>query len=160
MDNNLFVELFHYNLWATLGLMDACAALEASVLDGGAEGTYGSIRDTLQHILGAEQRFVAVLRNDPHFPALEAAPFPGFAALRDVARENGEALAALAAAYEPGTILRGMRGDKPYELPAGIVLMQAIHHGNDHRSHIGTILGQHGIEPPPLDVWAYHRAMG
>ena len=34
---------------------------------------------------------------------------------------------------------------------------QFAHHGSDHRAHVGTILGAHGLEAPELDVWAYGR---
>jgi len=49
------------------------------------------------------------------------------------------------------------RGE-PYVLPALVPLSQAIHHANDHRSQIATLLTHQGIEPPDLDVWAYHDA--
>jgi hypothetical protein len=45
-------------------------------------------------------------------------------------------------------------------LPLGIVIIQALHHGNDHRTHICTILGHHGIEYGEMDVWAYGDATG
>jgi hypothetical protein len=34
-------------------------------------------------------------------------------------------------------------------------MAQAIHHADDHRSHILSILGARGLEVPELDVWAY-----
>jgi uncharacterized damage-inducible protein DinB len=37
---------------------------------------------------------------------------------------------------------------------------QLVHHGNEHRTQITTILGANGIEPPPLSAWAYGRAAG
>ena len=37
---------------------------------------------------------------------------------------------------------------------------QAIHHGNDHRTQICTILGQNGISVGDLDVWAFGEATG
>jgi len=45
---------------------------------------------------------------------------------------------------------------------AGVVLAQLVHHGSDHRAHIGTILGAHGVEPRhwDLDVWVYGGELG
>jgi uncharacterized damage-inducible protein DinB len=43
---------------------------------------------------------------------------------------------------------------------AGILLAQFIHHGSDHRAHVGTILGANGVAAPWLDVWAYGHASG
>ena len=42
----------------------------------------------------------------------------------------------------------------------GVILAQLVHHGNEHRTQITTILGANGIEPPPLSAWAYGRAVG
>ena len=157
--NDAFTELFRYNLWATLGLLDACARLDDAVLDATTPGTYGSIRATFMHLIGAEQRYVTLLRREPRATPLEHSEFPGFERLRALARESGEALIALAEGYEPGAVLHVTRDDEPYELSTLIPLMQAIHHGNDHRSHINTLLGVQGIEPPDLDVWEYGEAV-
>jgi len=40
-------------------------------------------------------------------------------------------------------------------VPAWVVVAQAIHHGNDHRTHAGTVLLRHGVESPNVDVWEY-----
>ncbi len=50
--------------------------------------------------------------------------------------------------------------DPPLEIESWTMLAQFVHHGSDHRAHIGTILGTHGIETPGLDVWAYGREIG
>jgi hypothetical protein len=39
-------------------------------------------------------------------------------------------------------------------------LTQFAHHGSDHRAHIGTILGAHGLPTPELDVWALAHEVG
>ena len=40
------------------------------------------------------------------------------------------------------------------------IVLQAIQHGNDHRTHICTILGHNGLTYGDLDVWAYGQANG
>ena len=40
------VTLFRHNLWANLGLIDACATLDEAQLAATAVGTYGTIYDT------------------------------------------------------------------------------------------------------------------
>jgi hypothetical protein len=39
-----------------------------------------------------------------------------------------------------------------------LFLLQAIHHGNDHRTHICTVLSVLGLEPPDIDGWSYWAA--
>jgi hypothetical protein len=53
--------------------------------------------------------------------------------------------------------------EEPGEYPeveqaVGLYLTQAVHHGNDHRTHICTILGAHGLEVPEFSGWEYVRA--
>ena len=44
------------------------------------------------------------------------------------------------------------------DVPAGIVLAQAVHHGSDHRSQICTILTTLGLTIPPIGLWDYAEA--
>ncbi len=53
-DEGLITELFRHNTWANLKLLDACRSLGDEHLDANVPGTFGSIRDTLLHIVGAE----------------------------------------------------------------------------------------------------------
>jgi hypothetical protein len=39
-------------------------------------------------------------------------------------------------------------------------MAQAIHHADDHRGHILSILGARGLDVPDLDVWAYAESAG
>lgn len=41
-----------------------------------------------------------------------------------------------------------------------LMLIQALHHGNDHRTHVCTVLGAHGYRVPELSGWAYWLAKG
>ncbi|HEX5167133.1 MAG TPA: hypothetical protein VFV93_17135, partial [Thermomicrobiales bacterium] len=44
------------------------------------------------------------------------------------------------------------------DVPAGVVLMQALHHGTEHRAHICTILTSLGIAIPDLGLWDWAEA--
>ena len=48
------------------------------------------------------------------------------------------------------------RGERP-ELPhaTNLLFAQALHHGNDHRTQICTVLSSNDYESPDLDVWTY-----
>ena len=50
-----------------------------------------------------------------------------------------------------------------WRLRAALPMAQAIHHADDHRSHVLSILGARGLpvpEPNGLDVWGYVEAEG
>jgi uncharacterized damage-inducible protein DinB len=41
-----------------------------------------------------------------------------------------------------------------------VLIAQSLHHSDDHRTQVCSILGAHGLEVPRLDVWAYARSAG
>ena len=53
--------LFHHNLWANLRLLELCAALSSEQLDATISGAYGTIRDTLEHIIQGETFYPTLL---------------------------------------------------------------------------------------------------
>ena len=46
------------------------------------------------------------------------------------------------------------------EVRAGVIVAQALHHGNAHREQICAILTSLGIEPPDIQPWEYAWATG
>ena len=44
------------------------------------------------------------------------------------------------------------------DVPAGVILAQALHHGNEHRAHICTVLSSIGVTTPALGLWDYAEA--
>ena len=153
-------EFFKQNLWANMRLLDVCEKLMDEQLDATLMGTYGSIRITLMHIFAGEESYVMHFTGKRPEPELRTSnPFPGFDFLRTRARLNGERLIALAEQWQEGDVLHIPEGGQIYDIPAIIVLIQAINHGTDHRSQIGTILGTQGIAFPELSGWTYFDAM-
>jgi uncharacterized damage-inducible protein DinB len=152
------VELFRHNAWANQRLFDVCEGLSDAQLDATSVGTYGSIRTTLVHIVGAQERYVAALsETGPVSVIRERAPFRDLVELRDGARTSGEALVELAAQAQSGaTVVTTWRGDE-YTLPVWLLLLQAINHATEHRAQVSAILTQQGITPPSMDGWTYHE---
>ena len=63
---SILVKLFEHDRWANLRAVEACAGLTDAQLDAAVRGTAGSVRHTLMHIAGAEQRYV--MRLGDHRP--------------------------------------------------------------------------------------------
>ncbi len=153
-------DFFKYNLWANLRVLDACAQLSDAQLDATMRGTFGSVRETLMHMFASEEGYAQRW----HFTGASLTPrlkeltaFPGFDELRRRAEKSGKELIAVAEQEELNRILYLDEGT--YEASVIIVLIQAINHGIDHRSQIGTLLSQQDIELPDLDGWGYNDAM-
>jgi uncharacterized damage-inducible protein DinB len=155
----LLIEAFRYNRWANLHLLDVCARLSEEQLQLTTPGTYGTIAATLQHLLGAEQRYLR--RMIGHEPEIhENDPFPGIARMRTIAERSGDLLIDAAGRITGDDVVETEYGGGRFRLSLGVVLIQAMHHGNDHRTHVCTILGAHGLEYGDMDVWAYGEATG
>jgi hypothetical protein len=90
------------------------------------------------------------------YDARDGAPL---ADLRSQLRENRARWAEALDELEAGTLhasIHHHQGGYPDTGPAeGLLLLQAIHHGNDHRTQICSTLGALGEEVPELDGWAF-----
>jgi uncharacterized damage-inducible protein DinB len=156
---SILVRMFEHHHWANQRTARSCADMTEAQLDATVVGTRDSIRETLMHIAGAEQRYVLRLAGLP--PAYgERDGWPGIARLRQLLDESGRRLIDLAERADPDEVLRGAYQGEPYALPAALLYVQAINHATEHRSQIATILTQQRIEPPDVSGWAWDRASG
>jgi len=158
-------DLFRHNVWANLRLIDACEHAPQDKLEARAAGTFGTVPDTLIHIVANEGGYAMALRNAPPGSAFPDAPAYGdpfdkwgWARLCEAARRTGETLVELAESTPAGQILRGEFQGRPFEMDAAIPLIQAINHGTEHRAQVLTLLTIAGVEPPVLDAWTYWRS--
>src|SRR5512142_488164 len=61
MTASLMNDAFGHHVWATLRLLDGCASLTTEQLASGIPGTYGSILDTLRHLVGSDAGYLSAL---------------------------------------------------------------------------------------------------
>lgn len=157
--NEHLIEIFRHNRWANLKLFDWCAGLDDGLLDASAPGTYGTAKATLVHLVGAEERYIEYLTGElmPEERRLRLdARFPGLEVLRERMAASGERLVEIAASTLDDHVLVGTRLDgTPYRIRATTLLVQAIHHAAEHRTHVMAVISQHGIDAPETDGWLY-----
>jgi uncharacterized damage-inducible protein DinB len=162
------LELFRHKTWATLRLIEYCQTLADEHLDATVPGTFGTIRETLRHLVGADEGYLSILtrtRLSEPLPdgliKLDELP-DGPIALDELA----ERIRRLAPRWErlaedPDIAGREVTTSDGWRVPGSIPMAQAIHHADDHRSHILSILGARGLpvpEPNGLDIWGYAEA--
>ncbi|MCP4140155.1 MAG: damage-inducible protein DinB [Chloroflexi bacterium] len=147
--------LFSHNLWANLQLLDLCAKLTDEQLDSTLDGTFGSIRDTWQHIARAEQAYFSRVSTGKLYQHPKGTDTMPIEEIRETLRFSGEGFIKRAPEVkEDETVTINWDGE-PRDVPKTILLTQAINHATEHRSQIMTILTQLGIQPPDLDGWTY-----
>jgi len=154
-------DAIRHHTWATLRLIDACSSLSDTQLTEPVPAIYGSVIDTLRHLVDSDGWYVFRLMGGQHgHEGLDADA--DLDAIRTAAMANGlvwEQL--LAADPDPEREIVSLNTDgETVHTYVGIRLAQAVHHGTDHRSQICTGLTTLGVEPPDLDVWAYGGSVG
>jgi uncharacterized damage-inducible protein DinB len=155
MGRSTLEDAFAHHVWATLRLIDACLALSPEQLDTNVPGTYGSIIDTMRHLVGADSSYLFVLTAGAT-PVIEEEGMD-LTALRETMERHGADWSTLIAGDPDGAevVVRRRPDGSESRAPRSIRLAQALHHGTDHRSQICTALTNLGIEPPDIDVWDF-----
>lgn len=156
----LLADAFGHHVWATLRLLDACAALDDAQLAASVPGTYGSIIDTLRHLVGGDVFYLDVLRGGDPEPFDEAAS--DIPTLRAAMRAHDAVWQRLVAGDLDGAtdVVEYEQSGWETHVPLGIRLAQALYHGSDHRSQVCTALTTLGIEPPVIEAWDLAREDG
>jgi len=155
MPRSPLADAFGHHVWATLRLIETSESLDEGQLQATAAGTYGSIIDTLRHLVASDRSYLATLSGgkvervddeDMTLPDLRAIMVEDGPEWSRVIAELDDPDRIVVREYPDGRVNRS---------PAGIRLAQVLHHGTDHRSQICTILTTLGIEPPDIDVWEF-----
>ena len=155
-DTSVLTGLFAHNGWANLKLLDFCEKLSDEQLDTTGIGFFGSIRDTLRHIVSAEVSYVVRVNGKVPPTPISRDQFPGFAALKDVARWSNDELLQLAlAARREQFVVREREDGMVFVYPLASLMVQAINHANEHRAQIAAVITQLGMEPPDMSGWQY-----
>jgi uncharacterized damage-inducible protein DinB len=157
------LELYRHKTWATLRLIAHCQGLAGEHLDATIPGTYGTVRDTLRHLVDSEEGYLSIVTRQPFRTKDAAAAFTrpdqmpdGPIPLDELAeriRRMGPQWETLA--QDTNLPDREVTTTDGFRLPAAVPMAQAIHHADDHRTQVLSILGARGLEVPELGVWEY-----
>src|SRR5512143_1416148 len=149
------IELILYNNWANARVLAACQELTADQLAATAPGTYGSIRDTLRHIIRAEADYVGRMRGEEPQPSFDWANKPELADVATYAGQVGEALLDTVQRTSPTFLVHEEDGQEFFDYHARLLFIQVIDHGIEHRTNITTIISGLGLTAPEVDGWGY-----
>jgi len=147
--------LYRHHLWANLRLLEYCALLDPAQLEETATGAYGSIHDTLSHIVKAERSYFSRISTGRPYPRPENEAPMTLAEMQALASRTGEGLIEWASKVGVGETVEIDWDGTLRQVPKAIILTQVINHATEHRDQIMAILTQMGVEPPDLQAWAY-----
>lgn len=154
--------LYEYTYWATGRVLEATARLSPDRFTAPTGGSYGSLRGTLVHTLGAEwiwrMRFAEgespkMLLAETDFPTLEI--------LRSRWQAEERAMRGFLAGLHEEDLLRVVEYQSTKGRPHQNILWQLLihlaNHGTQHRSEAAVMLTEFGASPGDLDFIVYLR---
>ncbi len=157
--NDVLLDAVRHNSWATKQLLAVCRNLSEEHLTSGAPSSFGSILATLNHFSRSDAGYVRSLTGTgPTWlrDRAESADFDQLHQRVEETEQNWERFLT-----EPLDVERVLMLDQgTYEAHAGVLIAQALHHGNAHREHMCAMLTSFGVEPPDIQAWAYADATG
>lgn len=153
--NDTLTTLFSHHLWANLRLFEQCAALTSEQLDATILGAFSSIRETLEHIVRAEQNYFSRISTGQPFQRPDNPPPMTLAEMIESLRTTGTGLIEWVSKIQAGDMVQVNWEGTPRDVPKTILLTQVINHATEHREQVKTIMTQLGIEPPDLQAWTY-----
>lgn len=153
-------DLFSYHHWANGRLLDATAALSADAFERDLGGSFGSIRATLAHILGADwvwlQRWLGAAPRA--FPEWDLSTHDLLRAKwGEVERAQRDFVDGLADEDIGRVIAYTMMSGAAFANPLGELCRHVVNHATYHRGQVVTMLRQLDVEPPHTDLIVYYR---
>ena len=157
--NEVLLDAFRHNSWATSQLLAACRGLSTEQLTTSAPSSFGSILATFNHLILSDASYLRRLGGAAPTWLINREKSDDLDQLQARVAEteqNWERLLAEPIDAERLIIL----DEGAYEVHAGILIAQALHHGNAHREQISAMLTGLGVEPPGMQPWEYADATG
>lgn len=159
-----FATLAAYNRWANARLYDTCAGLSDAARKLDRRAFFGSIHNTLNHILVGDRAWLdRVEEIDSGAVALDTVLFDNFAALRDARTAEDERVDRVLARMDEARmaddlVYRSVAGTR-YRTPMRLVFTHLFNHQTHHRGQVHDMLSQAGATPPELDLIYYVRTL-
>ncbi len=155
--------LFRHHLWSNLQLLELCKTLSEEQLKTSIIGVFGTLGDTLQHLVKSERSYHSRITTGQRFQAPENEGDLTFDEMAESLQRTGQGFVEWApkvGAEETVEVQwdnNGIQG--PVQVPKAVILTQVINHATEHRAQIMAMLTTLDIEPPEMGAWDYFEAV-
>ena len=161
---NHFNTMAAYNRWANTRLYDACAGLGNADRKRDRAAFFGSIHNTLNHILVGDRAWLARIEGlaDGGI-ALNTVLFDDFDELRGARAAEDDridrVLDAMSEDRMAGDLAYSNLAGTPFRTPMRLVWTHVFNHQTHHRGQVHDMLNRAGTEPPELDLIYFIRTL-
>ena len=154
-------QLYEYNAWANHRQLEAASKVPASDFLRPLGSSFGSLRDTLAHIYGAEWVWLERFQGRSPASLPEVGQFENLAGLRERWSELEARLSKFVAGLTKEDLERVIEYKTlkfgAYRNPLWQSMQHVVNHGTYHRGQVTTLLRQLGAEPILTDLMHYYR---
>jgi uncharacterized damage-inducible protein DinB len=161
MNANDLRTLYEYNSWANHRMLEACSQLTPEQFRRDLGSSFGSVRDTLVHLCGADWIWLERWHGRSHTRFPDAAEFPDFDSVRQHWSQVEKDILAFVGGLGPDDAARAVQfktmAGTPNALPLGQCLQHLANHGTYHRGQITTLLRQLGAKAAGTDLITFYR---
>jgi len=159
MTVDLVRTLYRYNAWATARIFQAATPLSAAELAAPSGASFGSVRETLVHIMAAQWIWLARWKGTSPTTLLDAREFPDLASLRarwdELEAETQRFVETLTDSDLSRVVeYRNTRGER-WAYPLWQQVVHQVNHATYHRGEVAATLTQLGHSPGDLDLLIY-----
>ncbi len=145
-------ELYRYNAWANCRIVVSCAALPVEGLAVEMPAMYGSVLETLGHLIGVEYNYLRLIEGQ----SMERRSLPTVDLAREACLATDAAYVTLVGELTESALDRtfympGLKRD----LTVRQALVQVALHSTEHRADLAAALTRLGGTPPPLEYVQY-----
>lgn len=160
MNKSQIIDLYSYDEWANKKLLTTVSQLENEEFVQDLSSSFKSIRDTMVHILGAEELWLSRWVGKQGRNLLNSDDFPTYSSLVDRWDDyrnqiNSFILSLTEEDLTQEISYKNLKGI-PYSLELWKQMLHVANHSSFHRGQAVTMLRQLKKQPPSLDLIYYY----
>jgi uncharacterized damage-inducible protein DinB len=154
--------LIDYTYWARDRALAAVDALSSGQFTQIVNSSFGSVRETLVHVLSAESVWLSRWKSEVRAGMLTAEAFPDAAVLKSVWNDEEVKMRAFFETVDENKLrsvidYNAFNG-QPFSNQLSHMLQHVVNHGSYHRGQITTLCRQLSVAPPKsMDMIAFYR---
>ena len=153
-------KLYDYGYWANGKLFDVISQLAPEQYTRPLAGGYGSIRNTMVHVLSAEAGWLSRCGGPARGPRLNPEDFPTIASLMRAWTRVEAHVREFLAKLEDKDLARNVEYPTDHaetlSMPLGELMQEAANHGVHHRGQVALLLRLLGHAPGNFDILSYY----
>ena len=157
--------LYEYSYWANAKVFPVVASLSDVEFTREVAGSFGSIRNTLVHMMSAEWGWLGRCGGPPRPAPLKGEDFPTFDSVAARWQTIEQQVRAFLGALADDDLARPITFSVPQVdlsrvMPLGELMHHAVNHNTHHRGQVALLLRALGHVPGNFDILFYYAERG